>query len=147
MITSGIIISIIIFFRSPGIIDPVYFFVISTACAGTIGLYKGEYLFNQLNKVDMSQPFSDKALDYIRDAFKYILSKVFQGWLALGASLGVSMSILFREGFDNVHLKYVALKMLIGFVGISLAVGYWVAVPMVNGVLLTQEKLYVSKSK
>ena len=107
----------------------------------TIGVYRGQYFYDQLNEIKSHNSTTDKSLDYLRDGFKYILGKVFQGWLALGASLGISMSILFRSGFDDPHLKFVAIKMLIGFIGISFGVGYWLALPMLNGMIQVQEKL------
>ena len=86
-------------------------------------------------------------IDHLRDGYKYILGKAFQGWLGLGASLGVSMSILFRGGFEDPHLKFMALKMLVGFICISLAIGFWVGIPMLNGMVRIQESLHSLKLK
>jgi len=147
---SGIILGIGKFIQAPGIIDPVYFFIISTTCAGVIGGYKGTYLDEQvekLNHVNKLDKATEKFIDYIRDGYKYILGKAFQGWLGLGASLGVSMSILFKSGYEDPHLKFMALKMLVGFILISFAVGYWVAIPMLNGIVSIQEILHSLKSK
>ena len=51
------------------------------------------------------------------------------------------MSILFQEGFSNPDLKFSALKMLLGFVFITLALGLWIGIPMLNGIVQTQQKL------
>jgi len=143
IIVSGIIISVVsfIFFEATGIIDLVYFFIIAVACATVIAIYKGEYLNEQLKKITSFNIITEKSLDYTRDGYKYLLGRVFQVWLALGASLGVSMSILFRHGFDDPALKFMAAKMLFGFIGISLALGYWVAIPLLNGIVDVQETL------
>ncbi len=133
--------AIVKFSQSPRIIDPVYFFLLSATCAIVIGLYKGSYFDEQFNKITNFNQATEKLVDYIRDSYKYLLSRLFQGWLALGASLGISMSILFRYGYDNSELKFLALKMLIGFICISVAVGYWVAIPLLNGICTIQEKL------
>ncbi len=144
---TGIIMGITKFSQVAGIIDPVYFFLLSAACAVIIGVYKGAYLDEQLSKINHLDEITEKLIDYLRDSYKYLLGRLFQGWLALGASLGVSMSILFKDGYDDPHLKVIALKMLIGFAFISLAGGYWIAVPLVNGVLTIQEKLQSLKVK
>jgi hypothetical protein len=56
------------------------------------------------------------------------------------------MSILFRGGYDDPHLKFMALKMLVGFIAISVAVGIWVAIPILNGIVSLQEHLQSLKS-
>ena len=142
MILIGIMISIVRFFwTSPNVLDPVYFFVTSTICAGTIFFYKGQYFENELKLVKVYNNKNEKLLDYISDGYKYFLTRLFQGWLAFGASLGVSMSILFRSGYDSRHLKYVALKMLVIFIGTSFGLGYWVALPLLNGLMAMNEKI------
>lgn len=131
IVTSGIVISVHKFLISPGIIDPVYFFVISAACAGIIGLYKGAFLKEEIEDIELYEygPAIEKIIDYIRDSHKFIMRSCLQAWLALAASLGVSMTILFRGGWESTDLKYQALKMLAGFAGISFALVYWVALP------------------
>jgi hypothetical protein len=141
IILVGVVIAIVQFVRAPGIINPVYFFILSSTCAIIIGLYKGAYIDEQFQKITNYNEVTEKLIDYLRDSYKYILGKAFQGWLALGASVGISMSILFRGGYEDVHLKFMALKMLVGFIFISVAIGYWIAVPMLNGILSIQEKL------
>lgn len=142
----GIILSIIRFIEAPGIIDPVYFFILSTSCAVVLGAYRGDYFAEKLGEISEFNNVTEKLIDYIRDGYKYILGKAFQGWLAFGASLGVSMSILFRGGYDDPHLKFIALKMLVGFIAISVAVGIWVAIPILNGIVSLQEHLQSLKS-
>jgi hypothetical protein len=137
----GVILSIVRFIEAPGIIDPVHFFILSASCAGVLGLYRGDYFSETLIGIQEFNDITEKLIDYIRDGYKYLLGKAFQGWLALGASLGVSMSILFRGGYEDVHLKFMALKMLVGFIAISGAVGRWVAIPMLNGMVNIQEHL------
>ena len=137
----GAVLSFIRFIEAPGIIDPVYFFVLSTSYAGVIGAYRGDYFSEALIGIKEFDDITEKLLDYIRDGYKYLLGKAFQGWLGLGASLGVSMSILFRGGYEDTHLKFVALKMLIGFIAVSGAVGLWVAIPILNGIVNLQEHL------
>ena len=137
----GALLAIVRFIEAPGIIDPVYFFILSTCCAGVIGAYRGDYLSEALTGIQEFDDITEKLLDYIRDGYKYLLGKAFQGWLGLGASLGVSMSILFRGGFEDTHLKFLALKMLIGFIAISGAIGLWVAIPILNGIVNLQEQL------
>jgi len=142
MVISGIGMAAIRFIKAPGIIDPVYFFVLGSTCAIIIGIYKGAYLDEQLKKISGNNEATLKLVEYIRDGYKYILGKVLQGWLGLGASLGVSMSILFKGGYNDPHLKFMALKMLMGFIGISIALGIWAVVPMLNGVVSVQESLF-----
>jgi len=137
----GTLLSIIRFIEAPGIIDPVYFFVLSISYAGVIGAYRGDYFSEALIGIQEFDDITEKLLDYIRDGYKYLLGKAFQGWIGLGASLGVSMSILFRGGYEDPHLKFMALKMLIGFIAISGAVGLWVAIPILNGIVNLQEHL------
>jgi 4-amino-4-deoxy-L-arabinose transferase-like glycosyltransferase len=142
MVISGIAIAIIRFVQAPGIIDPVYFFILCATCAIIIGLYKGLYLDEQLKKIKEYNEATIKLVEYIRDEYKYILGKLFQGWLGLGASLGVSMSILFKGDYNDPHLKFMALKMLLGFIGISIAIGIWGVVPMLNGIVSVHESLF-----
>ena len=137
----GIMLSIAEFFQTPGIIDPVYFFVLSTSFACVLGVYKGACFSEMLEDINEFNAITEKLIDYIRDGYKYILGKAFQGWLGLGASLGVSMSILFKNGYEDPHLKFMALKMLIGFIFISIAVGLWVGIPMLNGIVGLQEHM------
>ncbi len=141
MILSGVAISIIKFMESPGIIDSVYFFVLSASCAFTVFFYKGNYLIEQLAFVNSYDSISKSKLEYLRDDIKYVLGKSIQGWLAFGASIGVSMTILFKDGFDEPQLKFSALKMLIGFIGISFGYGFWIAVPLLNGIVLAHDKM------
>jgi hypothetical protein len=140
------IMSFVKFLRAPGIIDPVYFFILSTACAATIVAYRGDYLSDQLDRISKLNPIPDKAIDNIRDGYKYLLGKFFQGWLALGASLGVSMSILFRGGFEDPRLKFMAVKMLVGFTAATIAFGYWIFVPLLNGIAAVDD-LVISTSR
>lgn len=144
---SGIVMAIAKFLQAGGIIDPVYFFLLSATCGIILGLYKGAYLEEESNKINNFNEVTRKLIDYLRDSYKYLLGRLFQGWLALGASLGVSMSILFKGGYDDQHLKFMALKMLTGFACISLAAGYWIAVPLVNGMLTIQEKMQSLESQ
>lgn len=137
----GIVLSIVRFLEAPGIIDPVYFFVLSTSFAGVLGAYRGDYFADKLTDIREFNDITEKLIDYIRDGYKYLLSKAFQGWLGLGASLGVSMSILFRGGYEDSHLKFMALKMLIGFIAISGAIGVWVIIPILNGIVNLQDHL------
>jgi len=137
----GIILSIVRFIEAPGIIDPVYFFILSASCAGVLGAYRGDYFAEKLVEIQEFNDITEKLIDYIRDGYKYLLGKAFQGWLGFGASLGVSMSILFRGGYEDPHLKFMALKMLIGFIAISGAIGLWVAIPILNGIVNLQEHL------
>lgn len=137
----GIVLSIVRFVGAPGIIDPVYFFVLSTSYAGVLGAYRGDYFSEALIGIQEFDYITEKLLDYIRDGYKYLLGKAFQGWLGFGASLGVSMSILFRGGYEDPHLKFMAFKMLIGFIAISGAVGLWIAIPILNGIVNLQEHL------
>ena len=98
----------------------------------------------QLEKIKDINEFSESMgalLESIINSFRYFLTRAFQGFLALGASLGVSMSILFQEGFVNPDLKFSAIKMLLGFVLIALALGLWIGIPMLNGIVQTQQKL------
>ena len=137
IIVSAMVLAAIRYHHHPGIIDPVWFFIMSTACAFTIVLYRGDFLKEQVAEVTkyVYDPASEKMLDYIRDSYRFMLRSAFQAYLALGASLGVSMTILFRQGYEDVSLKYMAIKMLAGFVGISFAFGYWVGLPLGNGLL------------
>ena len=144
---SGIAMAIAKFLQSHGIIDPVYFFLLSGTCGVILGVYKGAYLDEEVNKISSSNEVAMKLIDYLRDSYKYLLGRLFQGWLAIGASLGVSMSILFKDGYDKPHLEFMAMKMLIGFACISLASGYWIATPLVNGILTIQEKIQSLKSQ
>lgn len=141
MIFLGVLLAIGQFAITPGIIDPVYYFILSATCAGILGFYKGRYLFEEAEKISVFNHITDKILDSVRDAYKYILGKAFQAWLGLGASLGVSMSILFRNGYTDIGLKFMALKMLLGFICISIAIGYWIALPTLNGIVFIHEKL------
>jgi hypothetical protein len=138
MILSAISIFAVRFiFFAPGIIDPVYSFIISAACAGVIGIYRGDYLAGKLDLIAERNMdvCTEKMMEYIRDSYKFLMRSTLQAWLALAASLGVSMSILFRQGYEDINLKYLAMKMLAGFMGISFAIGYWVALPLSNGLL------------
>ena len=147
MLISGIIMAIIKFIQAPGIIDPVYFFILAATCSVILGVYKGAYFDEQLKRVNKYNEVTIKLIEYIRDSYKYLLGKAFQGWLGLGASLGVSMSILFKNGYQDLHLKFLALKMLIGFICITVAVGFWVAIPMINGIVTVHESLYSLEEK
>ena len=132
------------FYISTGIIDPVYIFLMTTICALMIAVYRGQFLFEQLDKVKNVNNFTEALialLENINNNFRYFLSRAFQGFLALGASLGVSMSILFQGGFDNPELNFSAFKMLLGFVLIALALLFWIGIPMLNGIVQTQQKL------
>ena len=142
MVLFGIFMGIAKFIETPSIIDPVYFFILSATCAVILGLYKGKYFSERLIKIKHFNALTEKSIDYIRDDYKYFLGKAFQGWLALGASLGVSMSILFKDDYQNPHLKFMALKMLMGFIFISIAVGYWVIIPLLNGITETETTLH-----
>ena len=137
IIVSAMVLAAIRYVNHPGIIDPVWYFIMSTACAFTIVLYRGDFLKEQVTEVSrhVYDEASEKMLDYIRDSYRFMLRTAFQAYLALGASLGVSMSILFRQGYEDVSLKYLAIKMLAGFVGISFAFGYWIGLPLGNGLL------------
>jgi len=135
IVLSGIGAALIKYFSvSTGIIDPVYIFLMTAAYAMTIAIYGGQFLFEQLENVkdidQFSEPLSD-FLDSIVSNFRYFLTRAFQGFLALGASLGVSMSILFQGGFDDSDLKFNALKMLLGFILVSLALGLWMPLPLI----------------
>ena len=145
-ILSGITLSFIRFISAPGIIDPVYFFILSIACAAVTVVHKGAYLNEQLDSISQLDPIPDKVIDNLRDGYKYLLGKLFQGWLALGASLGVSMSILFKGGYNDPHLKFMAIKMLIGVVGVTIAFGYWIFLPLLNGIASLDE-LLITKFK
>jgi hypothetical protein len=131
------------FAKTPGIIDPVYFFLMSASCAFTLGFYRGRFLGEEMEDLGRYRygPASEKLLDYLRDVHKFIMRSVLQGWLALGASVGVSMSILFRDGWTEPHLKYMAVKMVAGFGGITLAVVLWIAVPFANQLLMCHRML------
>jgi hypothetical protein len=147
MIIVGFIIAFIKFLQAPGIVDPVYIFIMSASCAVIIGVHKGAYFDEQLNKIKDLNDASMKLIEYIRDGYKYFLGKAFQGWLGFGASLGISMSILFRKGFEDIELKFTAIKMLVGFVFITIAVGIWVVTPMLNGIVSVDESLNSLRSK
>lgn len=141
MVLSGIIIASIKFYEAPGIINPVYFFIITSVSAFTIFIYRGDYLFEQLDSINNYTKTSDQQIGFLRDDFKFLLTKTLQGLLALGASLGVSMTILFKDNFDDPRIKFMAVKMLIGFMGIGAGVGYWVIIPLLNGLFRIHEKL------
>jgi hypothetical protein len=137
----GVLLSIARFLEVPVIIDPVYFFVLSTSFAGILGVYRGDYFADTSRGIKVFNDVTEKLIDYARDGYKYLLGRAFQAWLALGASLGVSMSILFRQGYDDPHSKFTALKMLIGFIGISGAIALWVIIPVLNGIATIQDEL------
>lgn len=141
MVISGMAISFIKVYKSPGIIDPVYFFLASSFCTLTIGFYKAEYLYKQLNSISYLNPANMKLIEYLRDMFKYLLGKFVQGLLAFAASVGISMTILFRSGWDDPQLALTGIKMLLGFIGISIGVTYWTAIPLFNGIFESQEKM------
>lgn len=131
--------------QSPNIVDPVYFLLISASCAITIAMYKGDLLNSTLDKMNKRRLENAKILDYLRDGYKYFLGKLFQGLLALGASLGVSMTILFKDGYKSPHLKYVAAKFIIGYIGICFGTLYWIGIPMLNGIVAVQRIAFRAK--
>ena len=146
VVLSGVAMAVASFIQTPGIIDPVYFFIMATSCAAVIAMYRGSFLDEELDNISEYNDITEKLIEYLRDGYKYFLARAFQAWLALGASLGVSMSILFKDGYADPHLKFIALKMLLGFICVSFAIGFWVAIPMMNGIVSVQELLFNLKN-
>ncbi|MDD9876027.1 MAG: hypothetical protein OXR84_01155 [Magnetovibrio sp.] len=145
IVLAGVIAALVKWFLvSRGIIDPIYVFLVAAICAIVIGVYRGQFLNEQLEKLDGVEVYDEatgKFLESVVGGYRYLLSRAFQGYLALAASLGVSMSILFNEGFGDPTLKFSGLKMFVGFVLMSFAGGIWLAVPLLNGMVKAQEKL------
>ena len=74
----GIVLSIAKFIQAPGIIDPVYFFILSTTFACVLGVYKGACFTEMLKDINEFNEITEKLIKYVRDGYKYILGKAFQ---------------------------------------------------------------------
>jgi hypothetical protein len=129
------------FLDAYGMIDSVFVFVITTTCAVTIAVYRGEYLCDQFERATREGTATPRALDLLLTAYSMLLKRGFQAWLAFGAALGVAMSILFRAGYQGMDRHLGGLEMLLGFIGISVGLGYWVFVPLANGLLAVHEEV------
>lgn len=74
-------------------------------------------------------------LDLIRYEMNGLLKMAFTAFLALGASLGVSMTILFRDGetaWGNLTLLGLSFTMVLGFIAVCLGTMIWVIKPYVR---------------
>ena len=131
----------------PGIIDPVNIFIMTGTCALILVIYQTRFLEERLDSISAPSESCNSALEQISDAYKLLLNRSVQAWLAVGAALSVSMSILFRQGWTEISLRFTAVKMLVGFMGISLAVVIWGIIPMLNGLVAVNDKTLSLASK
>jgi len=84
-------------------------------------------------------------LDLIRQEMNGLLRMAFTAFLGLGASLGVSMTILFRDGetaWGNPTLLSLSFTMVLGFIAVCLGTMIWVIKPYVR--LIGEVRYYSS---
>jgi len=77
---------------------------------------------------------SREVLNSLLDEYKYLVTKVVQIGLAVGATTGLSMTILFRQGWDDPDVKLNSVRIEVAFILFALALGIFVGVPSFRAV-------------
>ena len=135
----NMIISIIsLYFIGWGIINIVWFLIYSGALGGfifTVSVFDSFRLLIESLDNSSDQKERKDILEIIREESNKYLKMGLQAFLALGASLGVSMSILFRSGkiaWDNSDYLASATLIVMNFGFISLGLLFWVVKPYID---------------
>jgi hypothetical protein len=66
-----------------------------------------------------------------------LIKLLIQGFLSFTAITGVTMSILFQEGFSNPELKMTAIQMTSGFLLSGLSLYVWIGIPIMRRIGVT----------
>jgi len=139
--------SVIIFFISGmGVIKPVWFFIMIAAMGGYFFCSWGFIQINDLLSTNQSLTSKeDKVIlyDKIQIESNRLFKVILQSILALGASLGIAMSILFKDGensWENLDYLMNATRMILAFGLIVLGFAFWVGRPYLNLLIKTKEE-------
>lgn len=76
-------------------------------------------------------------IEGVKDGLWNLVRLLIQGFLSFAAITGVTMSILFREGFSDPELKMTAIQMTSGFLLSSLSLYMWVVIPIMRRIRIT----------
>jgi hypothetical protein len=118
-----------------GIINLVWFFIFSASTGGLLTMNDIiRHIEFKIDNILQKNLPKEEIKDYYQDLGMYT-KIVLQVFLALGASLGVSLSILFKDGntiWDNNDYLSSAFSMVISFVLISLGLVMWILKPYLN---------------
>jgi hypothetical protein len=132
-------------FVGNGIINIVWFLVLTLAHAGYLlvsDLYATMSLVIEGAADCQDTELTREVLSDIRSEFNHFMKLAVQGLLALGASLGVSMTILFREGkvaWDSPEHQNNAARMVVGFAVVAVGLFFWVGRPYLQSFMSVRE--------
>lgn len=127
----------LLFFSGIGIIKFVWFFIFGGALCGYVLLI---WFFSELHLVFDGHATGEvrrqkEIAEFVREESSKFMRLTIQGWLALAASIGISMSILFGEGqksWDNPAFLQNAVSMVIAFGLVTIGVGVWLVKPYLD---------------
>lgn len=115
------------------------FFIANTAIFGSVGV-----VINRSADANASTEIRLKLLELAHAQINGLLKTGISALLALGGSVGVSMSILFHNGssaWSNRSYQLNAIELVIGFCLVALGVGIWIMRPYLQCLQRIQEIL------